>query len=105
MEYLKIGQGITFSGDIKVLTNLTIRKGDKGIVACKVCEGQAEVRVTSGEAYGKRVLYNGNISDDHDVEAIAGRMASRISREFLDNDSDSKKEVQNIIEAALSNYL
>jgi len=109
MEYMKIGQGLEFKEDLVVTAALSgseklIKKGDKGIVTRKIREGQAEVKVTTGAANGKLLIIEGSISDDYDVEAIARRLALRITREFLDSDEDIQKEIQDLIEASLDDY-
>lgn len=110
MEYLKIAQQIIIKEDVEVATALggvksTIKAGDKGIITRKIREGQAEVKLISGDGRGKILIIDGNISDDYDTDAIADRITRRIAREFLDNDDEATKYVRDIIQDELEEYL
>ena len=110
MEYLKIGQQVIIKKAVEVETVIggvkhKIEVGDKGIVTRKIREGQAEVKLISGNGRGKLLIIEGNISDDFDIDAIAERITRRIAREFLDNDEDATREIKDIIQDELNEYM
>lgn len=110
MDYMRIGQEVVFKEALEVKaalsgTEKTIKVGDRGIVKRRIREGEADIEITTGEARGKRIILLGNISEDVDTTAIAGRLATRINREFMGDDEDMQPYLKDIIEATLEDYL